>query len=158
MNKTLCVIVVLLACALAFSAGSASTTTATYTVPQIVAKGRLLNQTAPIPTTTIFSPAQSGLFRLSVYATITTGVTNNTSTWSYNTEWTDDSGEVNNGQVLTSLNQDNIGAFSWSNVGQYGATMVFEAKGGTGIAYSVAQYGPADNSAYALYYTLERLE
>jgi len=158
MNKMLCVMVVFLACALALSVGSASTATVSYTVPQIVAKGRLINQSAPIPMTTIFSPAQNGLFRLSVYGTITTGVTNNTSTWSYNTEWTDDSGVVNNGQVLTSLNQDNIGALNWSNVGQYGATMVFEAKGGTAIAYSVNQYGPADNSAYALYYTLERLE
>jgi hypothetical protein len=39
-----------------------------------------------------------------------------------------------------------------------GATITLEAKAGTAITYSVDQVGAADGSAYALYYTLERLE
>jgi hypothetical protein len=36
---------------------------------------------------------------------------------------------------------------------------IFEAKAGTPITYDVNQSGgPPDNSAYSLFYTLERLE
>jgi hypothetical protein len=36
--------------------------------------------------------------------------------------------------------------------------MTIEAKAGTPIAYSVYQQGSPDNSAYSLYYVVERIE
>ena len=41
---------------------------------------------------------------------------------------------------------------------QGGTVIPFEAKAGTSITYSVTQCCNPDNSAYSLYYTLERLE
>src|SRR6266852_6871269 len=97
MHKTLGIAVVLLA-VFAFTSGSrsADASPATPISPPIVAKGKLLNQTAPIPTTTIFTPVQTGLYRLSVYGTLTTGAQNSNSFWSYSPVWTDDSGVLSN--------------------------------------------------------------
>lgn len=67
------------------------------TSPQIVAKGKLPNQTAPIPTTTIFTPTQTGLYRLSIYATLTKTDPNSQSVWQINTQWTDDAGAQQGG-------------------------------------------------------------
>jgi hypothetical protein len=69
MHKTLCVAVLLLP-TFALAQGGKSATPP-FPSPLIVAKGKLVNQTAPIPTTTIFTPIQTGLYRLSVYATVT---------------------------------------------------------------------------------------
>src|SRR5258706_4889680 len=69
MFKTLCVAVLLLS---TFALTQARNSTVGPVSPPIVARGKLLNQTAPIPTTTIFTPTQTGLYRLSVYGTVTT--------------------------------------------------------------------------------------
>jgi hypothetical protein len=157
MYKALCM-AALLAGLLALTGRSSSAAPAPFTSPIIVAKGKLVNQTAPIPTTTIFTPAQSGLFRLSVYGTITNGTGTDLTQWNYNPMWTDDSGiPLNAAGMLTSINTHN-GSFQWTNIGQMGAAITLEAKGGTPITYSVTQSGPLDTSAYSLYYTLERLE
>src|SRR5258706_2567445 len=69
MFKSLCVAVLLLS---TFALPQARNSTVGPVSPPIVARGKLLNQTAPIPTTTIFTPTQTGLYRLSVYGTVTT--------------------------------------------------------------------------------------
>src|ERR1700741_3702332 len=73
MYKALCVASLVLA-AFAFTSGSKSLAELpsgpTYR-PVIVARGALQNQTEPL-SATIYTPLRDGLFRLSVYATITT--------------------------------------------------------------------------------------
>lgn len=131
----------------------------TPTSPLVVAKGKLLNQTANIPTTTIFTPPQSGLYRLSVYGTLTTaGAVNASSNWLYTPSWTDDSGVLTNAADILFSNNGAQGPFVWSQVNSIGATILLEAKGGTAITYSVTQDGPPDGSVYSLYYALERLD
>jgi hypothetical protein len=39
----------------------------------------------------------------------------------------------------------------------YSVPLVFEAKAGTPVTYAVTESGPADNSVYTIYYTVERL-
>jgi hypothetical protein len=130
------------------------------TQPQIVAKGKLPNQTAPIPTTTIFTPTQTGLYRLSIYATISKADPSSGSGWIYNLQYTDDSGPQILYQFLWGYN--NVpGQFTvYSQLFQdfAGPTITFEAKAGTPVSHSLTLSGPPDNSAYSLYYTLERLE
>jgi hypothetical protein len=161
MYKTLTVAALLLA-AFAFTSGSRSADASPVTAisPPIVARGKVLNQTAPIPTTTIFTPTQSGLYRLSVYGTITQGSGAGTSFWIYSPAWIDDSGLLqNSANGILESNNDGAGSFLLTNSGfSLGATITLEAKAGTPITYSVTQVGPPDNSAYSLYYTLERLE
>ncbi len=161
MYKSICVVAVLLA-AFAFMSGSrpatASASATTYPPPQIVAKGKVINQTAEIPTTTILTPPQSGLYRLSVYGTVTTAAQTSNSYWYFAPRWIDDSGILSSQTgILTSI-PGSQGPFLWSNVAEIGATIVIEVKGGTAITYSVSQSGPPDGSTYSLYYTLERLE
>ncbi len=155
MYKTLCVAVLLLP---TFALTQARNPAAAPVSPPIVAKGKLVNQTAPIPQTTIFTPIQSGLYRLSVYGTVTTGTCGG-SYWNVNPEWTDDSGLQSNTNQIIQSNGSCLGSFILGYAGYAtGATVTFEAKGGTAVTYSVTQQGPPDGSAYSLYYTLERLE
>jgi hypothetical protein len=159
MNRILCVAVLLLG-TIALTGRSSTAAPVGPDYPQIVAKGKLLNQNAPIATTTIYTPAHTGLYRLSVYATLTTVNEFSTSQWDYNVGWTDDAGVQSIPNFL--YQQGNVlGQFFGSDdaIGyQGGIALPFEAKAGTPITYSMTQYGSPDNSAYNLYYTLERLE
>jgi hypothetical protein len=154
MYKALCVVVLLLP---TFALTQARSSAVTPVSPPIVAKGKLLNQTAPIPTTTIFTPTQTGLYRLSVYGTITISTCSG-SFWSFNPGWTDDSGVLSTENQILFSNGDCLGPFNWSSIGTIGLTMVIEAKAGTAITYNVTQNGSPDGSAYSIYYALERLE
>jgi len=66
--------------------------TPTVVSPAIVAKRKLLNQTKKIPTTTLYTPKQTGLFRLSIYGIILSNDQNEGGTWYVNVGWTDDFG------------------------------------------------------------------
>jgi hypothetical protein len=167
MYKSICVVAVFLA-VFAFMSGSqpaGASAPTNYASPQIVARCKLVNQTAPIPTTTIFTPLQTGLYRLSVYATVlNSGVTG--SQWNFDLTWTDDQGQQNIPSLLWSYDLNPPGQFwqgqnltvSSSPVPVGGPATVFEAKAGTSITYSVTLAGETDGTAYSLYYTLERLE
>ena len=126
--------------------------------PQIVAKAKLTGQTSAIPTTTIFTPEQTGLYRLSVYATLTRTDPSSQSIWNLDVGFTDDAGTFSLNSVLYA-NGDSFGPFQYEGIVILGGTVLpLEAKAGTPITYSVVQSGGPDNSAYSLYYTLERLE
>ena len=156
MNKALGVAVLLLG-ALAVSLAMNNPTTGTLVGPHVIAKGALTGQTAPIPTTTIVTPTRDGLFRLTAYGTMTKFDGDSSSEWDYRVNWTDDAGRgFVTGQYFG--RGADLGPFAWSGVGAHGVTWTFEAKAGTPITYAVTQSGPPDQSAYSLYYTLERLE
>jgi hypothetical protein len=157
MYKTLC-IAVLMVGLLALMGHSSSAAPAPFTSPQIVARGKLVNQKAAISPTTILTTVQTGVYRLSIYATLSEADANSTSQWSVFSQWTDDAGAEEAGisnQYGNLAGQFNC--YSFFNAAG-GPTVTFEARGGTPISYSVFQSGPPDNSAYSLYYTLERLE
>jgi hypothetical protein len=163
MYKTLCIAVLLLPrFALAQDPRSAATP---FSPPLIVARGKLINQTITIPSTTIFSPTQTGLYRLSVYATLTTVGTVGAH-WSVNVFWIDDS-SVPQSALSVLYGQDSIGGqfTQLGNVGLLaqglfmgGSTTIIGDKAGQPISYSVTQDGGLDGTSYSLYYTLERLE
>src|SRR5215467_14162580 len=73
------------------SAGSADGLPAT---PQIIRRVELTNQTAPIPTTTLFTPSHNGLYRVSSYMTLTSGDSRgrDVGVWDLSLDWTDDAG------------------------------------------------------------------
>jgi len=162
MYKSLCVAALLVGL-LALTGRTSIAVPAPFTSPLIVAKGRLVNQTAPIPTTTIFTPNQTGLYRISIYATLLNSGSGSGAWWSVNVSWSDDAGPQRIDSFLVGDDQT-IGQFVqfWNNsfnVAMGGPVTTFEAKAGEPITYSVAfSNGQPDNSAYSLYYTLERLE
>jgi hypothetical protein len=154
MYKSICVAVVLLA-ALAFVSGSrpADASPVTPIGPAIVAHAKLTSQTATIPTTTILTPKTTGLYRLSIYQTLTTANPTSQSCWEVILNWTDDAG-LEEGQTDCDFgSQTPPEAYVYSP-----QVFTFEITAGSPLTYSVAQFGGSDGTAYSLYYTLERLE
>jgi hypothetical protein len=159
MHKALCVAVLLLPPFVLSQEGSAAKpSTEGLPVPVIVAKAKLTNQTATIPTTAIYTPTQDGLYRLSVYATLTKTDPTSESLWYYSFQWTDDAGNQEASQFLMAYG-DQPGPFLWQSTNYIGGgAQPFEAAAGKPITYNVMQNNGPDNSAYSLYYVLERLE
>jgi hypothetical protein len=128
--------------------------------PVIVARERLVNQTAPIPTTTIFTPRQTGLYRLSVYMTMSRV---GTAFWGFNFNWSDDGGAESSSMTGSTLISEHKkappNAYAYSDFTlQPGAVVTFEAIANVPVTYSVTQTGSASDDIYSLYYTIERLE
>jgi hypothetical protein len=151
--KSICAMAVVLV-ALAFVSGSRSADASPTTPisPPIVAHAKLPNQTAPITTTTILTSKTTGVYRITVYPTLTTSNPSSQSTWDLNLYWSDDGGPES---MITG------GWLSGSQTGWGGApgwVYTVEATAGSTISYSVTQSGPPDGSVYSLYYTVERLE
>jgi hypothetical protein len=153
MYKTLCVLVLLVSPI--FVSNSAASDLPS---PKIVAKAKLTHQTTPMPGVTILTPTQDGLFRLSIYATITQPDYYSQSFWYISVNWTDDGAYQEASGILYGYPYNGPYYFQWESLGVAGPTMTFEAKSGTPITLTVAQDGPPDNSAYSLYYVVERLE
>src|ERR1700730_1482797 len=159
MYKILCVAVLLVGI-LAVAGHKSSATQATgLTTPQIVASGKLLNQSAPF-TKTIYTPGVSGVYRLSVYATMTTAVASGNSYWQYSFSWTDVSGQPQNASpVLYSNSELYLGELVHAtSYALGGATRTFQANKGMPITQSMSSIGAVDGSVYSVDYTLERLE
>ena len=158
MYKALCVTVLLLPTFALTQARKPATPP--FPSPLIVAKGKLPNQTAPIPTTTIFTPTQTGLYRLTVYATISKADPSSQSSWCYSLSWRDDAGPQfwEASQLLCQGGNSPYPFIYESQTSLGGTTLPFEAKAGTPITHNMTQLGSLDSSAYSLYYTLERME
>jgi hypothetical protein len=162
MYKNLSIAVLLVAFGLV-AARSTGTPPSAPTSPEIVARGRLVNQTLPISAQTIFTPTQSGFYRLSVYATLTTRDSNSRSSWAYTFQWTDDAGAEIVGDILS---QSGAGSGDFFDITQNspggagigGTVRTFAVKGGTEVTQTMSQIGSPDNSAYSLYWVLERLQ
>src|SRR5271169_4195856 len=100
MYKTLCVAVLLLA-TFAFMSGSRAADASQTTLPSavIVAKVALTNQTTTIPQTVIFTPLQSGLYRVSPYMALMTSPV--TCCWNFDFFWTDEGGTRKASTMMT---------------------------------------------------------
>lgn len=160
MYKALCIASLLVATLAVVGRNSSAALTPNVHFPVIVAKGRLVNQTTQIPATTILTPNEDGIYRLSVYATITKPDQSSASQWYVNASWTDDSGPQ--AATLEAGYANLSGQFGTYNFffgpSGGGPSAAFEAKASTPISYSISQFGEPDESAYSLYYTLERLQ
>jgi hypothetical protein len=148
--------------------------------PRVVAKVALTGQTAPIPTTTLFTPAKDGLYRISSYGVVTVPSTSS-GLWEVQLNWTDDSGPqgcapypIDSGGpspspcVLLGLYSD--GTPGINNYGQgFGSgyynppntTAVVQAKAGAAITYSVVadpnSGGSPTGSTFELFISVEQL-
>ena len=91
MYKNLSIAILLVAFGLV-AARSTGLPASTPTSATIVKTVVLRNQTGSIPTTTLFTPASTGLFRVSVYMTEVVPPQGNDGTWIFNLAWTDDAG------------------------------------------------------------------
>jgi hypothetical protein len=155
MHKTLCVAAILLTTIVFTSGNNAVHASApTMTSPVIVASGSLQNQTAPIAKTEIFTPTQTGLYRLSVYMTLTATSTNGAD-WEFILTWSDDAGNELAGTI--GLNTAQKPPNAWGSGAFY--PEVFEAVAGQPVSYDVfLGNGFRKGGTYSLYYTIEQLQ
>jgi hypothetical protein len=127
--------------------------------PLIVAKVNLTGQTTVIPSTTLFTPKVNGLFRISVYMTMT-AQGNDGGAWDFSLNWADDAGA----EALTpmlELNDQSAPpfAYGYEPSQNFEGTFAFRANAGTPVTYTVNNFnfGRGDGT-YEVFVTVERLE
>jgi hypothetical protein len=128
--------------------------------PVVVAKVVLENQTNAIPTTTVFTPTVSGLYRIHAYMTVPGSAnSSNPGYWQMNLGWTDQAGVEAVGDVIqTFANATPPGAFGFGTTGVPGVVLLVQSEAGQPITYSVTGAGtPYDNGTYSLFFAVERL-
>lgn len=156
MKKALCLIVLLLGGALVLTSAGSQNANPAYS-PVIIARGKLVNQTAPIAKTTILTPTVDSVYQLSIFAVLSRTDPNSQSIWTFGLAWTDDSGQDEGGYLWRQGAA--AGQFSDdTNNTDGGIVRTIEVKAGMPLTYAMNQQGPPDNSAYSLYYVVERLE
>jgi hypothetical protein len=134
------------------------------TPPAVVAKVVLQNQTAAIPTTTVYTPTVGGLYRISAY--MTTPIPNEQvgNYWTFNLAWTDEAGVESTPSGIVTSNTGFVPPGAWgSYFGELGFTYVpgnvaiIQAVAGQPITYSVTSAVTSNEGIYSLYFTVERL-
>jgi hypothetical protein len=128
--------------------------------PSIVAKVVVENQTAAIPTTTVYTPRVGGLFRISTYMTVPVAVNStNAGNWYMNVGWTDEAGvEQIDGFMLTFAGSTPPEAYGETTSSTApGSVILVQSASGQPITYSVSGDSNADNGTYSLFFTVERL-
>ena len=153
MYKSLCLVAVLLATLAVIGDRSAALPAATPTYPLVVAKLALMEETQAIPTTTIFNVTESGLYRVTTYATAISGQSSGYAIVALN--YTDRAGpeeyygsELGGGFVPPS-------AYGLSQAGDAANSFSFIAVSGSQISFSVIYAPPL---TYDLAIAVERLE
>jgi hypothetical protein len=127
--------------------------------PLIVRRVVQANQTAPIPTTTLFTPSQTGLYRVSAYMTqVAVGDGN---TLSLNLGWSDDAGQeatsITTPPIVQYTNSVPPQAWGWNYENSPGNVITFEEKAGQPITYSVLYPSGGNLGSYSVYLVVERL-
>jgi hypothetical protein len=152
-------VIVLAVVAFATNLKSSGSTPNTLTTPQIVASGKLVNQSGNF-TSTIYTPGISGLYRICGYATITTADSSSTSQSFYGFSWTDISGITSGPAYLLGTTDNAVGPF-YDNISGYsigGFCRTLQVMKGTPITHRMEVDQNPDSSKYDVVYTLERLE
>ena len=120
--------------------------------PVIVANGKLLGMNSGF-SQTVFTPSQSGVYRVSVYLAVTAQGAG-TASWSVAARWTDDAGREG-GLASGFLLQVDDNQTPPKAGGQ--ASRVIEATAGSPIVVDVRGAKPADGSTINFYYVVEQL-
>jgi hypothetical protein len=128
----------------------------TLTSPLIVASGKLVGQTQAIAKTTLYTPSETGLFRVSFYICMTKPGSPNRQ-WAVSLTWTDDAGlEANQ---LADVDMNTLPPNAWAISYTPTPGFVFEAVAGQPISYAVvSSLGTGSKGTYSLYYTVEQLQ
>lgn len=115
-----------------------------YTFGRVVAAVALTGQTASIGSTTLYTPAVAGLYRVSVYHFCS--VAGSAGTLDTTIGWTDDVG-------ATSANP--AGQISLTTAGNWASGMAFIRSASGSITYSTTVAGAAGNPQYGAYLVAE---
>src|SRR5256885_9019229 len=149
MYKALCVVALLLA-TFALTSGSkpADASATGLPSPVIVARVAQTGQTTGIPTTALFTPKISGVYRISTYLAMTLrGTTGNW--WNLQIGWTDDAGTEGPVFLLGVQDDQSVpNAFAWGPNVAGDQTVIVRAVANTPVTYSVSTGTSAANGTY----------
>jgi hypothetical protein len=145
-------------CALAFSGLGLSQRNqppAKPSFPEVIVAKQFLGQTSTIPTTTIFTPKKTALYRVSLYMINTVAGNQPGSVWTGAIGYTDDAGTF--GETLFYLGANYLG-----NSNEYAApptqpALTFRANAGTPVTLTVNASGDTSGSVYEVFITVEEL-
>jgi hypothetical protein len=127
------------------------------TTPLIVASGKMVGQTKSIPTTTLYTPSETGLFRVSVYMFMTKPGNTSDRDLVFVLHWTDDGGREFDQLADLVVNSLPPNGYALSYI--HPAGFAFEAVGAEPITFSVdASSGTGTLGRYSLYYTVEQIQ
>jgi hypothetical protein len=116
--------------------------------PVIVSRVRILDSNSTVPLTILFTPKETGLYRITAYMTILSSTIQPTS-WGAAFVWTDSSKHFESTQLIVGLG---------NNPPFQETVFTFIAKGGTPVEYLVDTSTPApQDSTYTLFFTVEQL-
>jgi hypothetical protein len=154
MYKSVFVLAVVAAALVFFVKESNGVPATSITTPGIVAKIRLTGQTATIPSTTVFTPAQSGLFRATAYMSITVP-SGGGGVWAMSLYWTDDAGSET--AYLAELGTTSAPPYSYatSEQGDPASSITFYAVSGVPVTCLI---GNGPGGTYDAFLVVERLE
>jgi hypothetical protein len=154
MYKKVFILAVLTAALVFFVKESNGVPATSITRPGIVAKIRMTGQTATIPTTTVFTPAQSGLFRATAYMSMTVP-SGGGGGWAMSLNWTDDAGSET--AYLAELGTISTPpyAYATSELGDPASSITFYAVSGIPVSYFI---GNGPGGTYDAFLVVERLE
>jgi hypothetical protein len=158
MNKTLAVAVLLLGVlAISFATNNPTSGFKYFGGPRIVAKVKLTNRTASVPDSILFTPTQSGLYRISVYMSMTAPASGGA--WQTSLSWTDDAGAEQLGAIAGIYNSA-VPPTDYSTDGREGTPNLnptIWAVAGAPVTYSVTGIGTV-GGAYEMFMVAEQLE
>jgi hypothetical protein len=128
------------------------------TSPVVVARLHLRNITETIPTTTLFTPKFSGVFRVSTYAAVTTPVDSQMN-WVLLWNWTDNAGaeSIGLGSAPTTATPPQDYFFDFYS-GAIASPFTFEAIAGQPVSFSLVKPSGLTGGACGLAIIVERLE
>jgi len=154
MYKALCAAALLFA-TVVFTSGNkpADASAVGLPSPLIVAKVALTNQSAEVPTTTIFIPTQTGLYRVSPYMALTSG-SSDSSEWNLYFGWTDESGQQSDILMFLAGPPPSFGQ-DGRQLGTAVGSFTFRAVAGQPVTYYTSGGG---GGSYELFLTIERLQ
>jgi len=157
MKKALCSASLLICVLVLTSFHEKSDAAGNFVGPRVIAK-IALKSAAPVDPTILFTPPQTGVYRISGYMTMITSNINGISGWVPLLNWSDDAG-AEQAPLLTALD-NRTPPSAWALSGTEGSPgpFTFEAVGGVPVTYSMLQPGDIDGGTYELFLVVERLE
>jgi hypothetical protein len=158
MNKILAIAFLLVsALAIGFATSGATHPSAgTFAGPRVIAKVNLTNQTSAIPTTTLFTAPETGLYRVSGYLTMTTPVIGGSYSWIVPLTWNDDAGTET--AFFAAIGTASVPPqdFAGNANGTPDSTFVIRVLAGTPVTFY--SYTGIAGGTYALFMVAERLD
>ena len=118
--------------------------------PIIIKQVSLKNQTTS-PTVTLYTPTSSGLYRITVYASVTPSSGNDVCP---NVTWTDESGEQSQGIMM---GWSNFSSCAFPGPSSGGAVLIVHSEANQPVTFNAGFSGSSEDE-YNLFITVEQLQ